>query len=182
MRERVLRLKSLRVPASRAVRVVLAFSLFLNVLACSDNDTQSIKGRGEDKASSKAIPSGQESPSTRVVDTGDPNTFLPQLAEHRWKLIIDGDLQHAYDYLSPDYRAKQERNDYAQEMRGRPVAWVSANYDSHECEGSATCNVNLRIIVRLQMPGTEQVESLNMVTEQWVKSGVYWYFVPNLRR
>lgn len=177
--ERDLGLRGVGILAIRGLRFGLTLSLIINVLACSDNGTQADESR---QSSGTSSPLGQAPASTSAVDTGDPSTLLPRLTEHRWKLIIEGDLESAYDYLSPSYRATQNRSDYAQEMRRRPVIWVSATYDSHECEGSDRCNVSLRVTVRLAMPRTEPVESLSLVTEKWVKSGGHWYFVPNPSR
>lgn len=161
----------------RRMRLVLILSTAVGLSACGDSDTEKPVEGPKANARGENASAGATGQVTGPITT-EPEAPLPLRASKRWSLIIGGNLELAYDFLSPAYRANQERKDYVNQMRSRPVTWVSADFVDQKCPSETACSANMRIEYKLTMPGSEAVESVNMATEQWVKSDGQWYFSP----
>jgi hypothetical protein len=99
----------------------------------------------------------------------------------RWNHLIGGEIDRAWDYLSPGYRSTRNRVGYIEAMSNRPVEWIAADYHSHSCdENGRFCTVNLKVTfkVRSRQTGVGDVEAFSYLSERWVKSGDIWYHVP----
>jgi hypothetical protein len=162
---------------ARRTILVLILSAAAVLSACGDSDAEKPVEGHNARASGENDSAGQAGQVIGPIttETEDP---LPVRASKRWSLIIGGNLELAYDFLSPAYRANQERKDYVNQMRGRPVTWVSADFVDQKCTSETECSASVRIEYKLTMPGSEAVESVNMATEQWVKAEGQWYFSP----
>jgi len=163
------------------VKRLLVFLAVLICAACNDQETDTRQTKGEASVSGADTPSS-ESPITEAHNCPDANTCVPMRSSSRWNLIIEGKPELAYAYLAPAYRAIQNRTDYINEMRNRPVTWVSFHYIEHRCESADSCNVTVQIDAKLHMSKTKDVETRNQVSEHWVRSEGNWYFVPHPRR
>lgn len=161
--------------ATQHLKIALACGLALALAACKTTQTQT--GGSADNA----IP-GEAPASATALASEDPNTSLPLRSALRWNLIIEGKPELAYDYLSPGYKATRERDDYANRIRNRPVKWTKIAYVDHDCASADACSVKLNIDFKLNMPQVGEVESTDVLIEQWVKSDGQWYFLPDERR
>lgn len=162
--------------ANQHLKLAFACSLALALAACKTTSTENSTSPGTDKVTPGAAPS------EAALASDDPNTSLPLRSAMRWNLIIEGKPELAYDYLSPGYRATRERDDYANRIRNRPVKWTKIAYVDHDCGSSDACSVKLNIDFKLNMPQVGEVESTDVLIEQWVKSDGQWYFLPDERR
>jgi len=97
----------------------------------------------------------------------------------RWELLIDKKFEEAYELLSPGYREVRPREDYVKIMRGRPVQWTRVLFKQAKCEAES-CIVDIEIHAQFEMPvmrvGT--VDTLTVLTENWILSDGEWYLVP----
>jgi hypothetical protein len=108
-----------------------------------------------------------------------PEETVEQRAVKRWELLIDKQYDQAYDLLSPGYREVRSKEDYVNIMRGRPLQWTRVHFRKADCEAEA-CSVDLEVHAEFEMPvlrvGT--VETLTVVTENWILDSGTWYLVP----
>lgn len=92
-------------------------------------------------------------------------------AEARWQALIKGDLDAAYQYLSPGSKATISLPVY--KATHKVGMYRTAKVDKVDCEGAA-CKVTLT--VRYDAKGFKGVDTL--LTEQWViESGQAWILV-----
>ncbi len=106
-------------------------------------------------------------------------TELQARVEERWKLLIDGKGEQAYDFLTPGVRSTLARDAYGDEMRSRPVKWLSAEALDGECEATS-CAARVLISFQFRMPatGAGDIKSQSALTERWVKLGDTWSHLP----
>jgi len=161
--------------ASKHLKIAFVCTLALALAACKTTSVETGTSTGSDKVTPSAAPG------TALTST-DPNTSLPLRSALRWNLIIEGKPELAYDYLSPGYRATRERGDYANRISNRPIKWTKIAYVDHDCGSIDACSVKLNIDFKLNMPQVGEVESTDVLIEQWVKSDGQWYFLPDERR
>ena len=100
-------------------------------------------------------------------------------AQQRWDAVIAGDLETAYTYYSPGFRATNSLIDYGVSMRVRKVRWTSAEYKSHDCEESR-CSVvfDIGYKVGAPVPGVSVYEGSDVIEDRWIKTDGQWWFVP----
>jgi hypothetical protein len=108
-----------------------------------------------------------------------PEDVVKVRAVARWESLIDKRFEDAYDYLSPGYREVRPKDDYVKVMASRPLQWTRAKFVSATCD-QETCAVSIEVHANFEMPvmrvGT--VETLTVVTENWIRSDGEWYLVP----
>ena len=109
-----------------------------------------------------------------------PTASIEQRSEQRWKLIIAGEFNKAFSYLSPGYRQTRVESEYAQSMATRPVRWTDAEYQDHTCSSADVCTVKILINFDLDLPiaNVGQVASLDVLEEKWIRVDGVWYFLP----
>ena len=103
-------------------------------------------------------------------DGGDPKVVVASRAEARWKMLVSGELESAYRYLSPATRKVVTLNSY----RGgiRPGMWRGAKVKSVVCaEELCTAVVVLAYDLR-NIKGLEKE-----LEESWIKDEGKWWFV-----
>ena len=92
-------------------------------------------------------------------------------AEARWQALIKGDLDAAYQYLSPGSKATIPLDVY--KATHKVGLYRAAKVDKVNCDGAA-CEVTLTI--RYDAKGFKNVDTL--LTEQWViEGGQAWILV-----
>lgn len=148
----------------RGARYALAVGMVLSVAACQSGP-------------------GKVRPSTDAEVSESPQEAVKLRAIKRWELLIDKRYEEAYDMLSPGYREVRSLEDYVKIMRGRPVQWTRVHFQDATCE-TDSCKVNIEVNAQLEMPvmrvGT--VDTLSVVTENWIFSDGEWYLVPEANR
>lgn len=129
--------------------------------------------------STKPPAAGGAEASTPMSNAANPALALAGRAEQRWKYLIEGKPELAYDYLSPGYRETRARDEYAELMRSRPVRWTGVQYQDQECDGEV-CKVRLMITYSLEMPVAMvgKVDSVDFQIENWLWIDDNWYFLP----
>lgn len=142
-------------------------------------------------ASNHASPTAVPGADPGVLGTGtdpyaSPEGFsalapvLEQRAENRWKLLIEGKGDKAYDFLSAGVRSSLDRDVYASDMRTRPVQWVSADALDGQCEAS-TCLVRVLVNVKfkIQAGGGRNMDTESVITERWIDVNGVWSHIPD---
>ncbi len=109
-----------------------------------------------------------------------PGEIVSERAKARWDALIRGDLQTAYDYLSPGYRQSTPFGRYRRKIRGVGL-WRKARVERVECDEAEVCKVLVMVDVHLVIPrsGGEPIESTNPVYERWIYSEGQWWYVPD---
>ncbi len=129
---------------------------------------------------------GGKSPFGSVDIRASPPGFGPfpaglkERAKKRWELLIAGKGEAAFDFLSAGVKSSLNRSAYANDMRSRPVKWISAEALDAKCE-AASCEVRMLMTVSFATPssGVEVMESQAGTTERWIKVGDGWFHIPD---
>lgn len=115
------------------------------------------------------------------VDKTNPDTIDKRSVE-RWNFLIAHQAEKAYDYLTPGFRATQERDVYARAMNNRPLQWKSATFKSKKCDGDrCTAYVDVTYAMKMQsIPGSKNVvESTSAQQETWIRVDGAWFYLPS---
>ena len=101
-------------------------------------------------------------------------------AQARWDALLKKETELAYDYLSPGARSTIAREQYASDMRNRPVRWKKAQVESKECASEDSCKVKvlLEYSAKLPMVAGGDVTSPAILEETWIAVDGVWYYVP----
>lgn len=98
---------------------------------------------------------------------------VTRLAQERWNLLLKGDLDGAYAYLSEGSRQLRTLEQY--KARIQLGLWRSVKVESAEC-AEDVCKVQVRVGYKLKRTGAVQ-EGETYVEERWVlESGRWGYF------
>lgn len=99
---------------------------------------------------------------------GEKQRFVAERAEARWHSLIKGDLDSAYQFLSPGTKAAKPLPVYKSQTR--PGAWRTAKVQKVACEREI-CNVTVKVgFAARQIPGLEMD-----VPETWIiEQGTAW--------
>lgn len=107
-----------------------------------------------------------------ALPSGSPEDLVRQRATARWEALISGDLDTAYGYLAPSYRAVRDLNQFRASISGA-VQWKGINIVGVECKPEA-CSARVRIDYSAAgMAGLFNTH----YDEQWVmEDGKWWLF------
>lgn len=96
-----------------------------------------------------------------------------------WDALLGGDINTAYEHLSPGYRSSVSLAQYQKQLLMKKVKWTSAKYIESECT-ETTCKVKISLgyTVFAAVPGVRSFSSAQTISENWVKVGRVWYMVP----
>ena len=103
--------------------------------------------------------------------------ILASRVEARWQSLIAGDMEKAYSYLSPEYRAVVNLQQYKSKF-GRVLDWRLARADDIRYDSPTVASVLVEVTYRLDLPGArgEQIENKKALAEKWLYSdGGWWY-------
>lgn len=104
-----------------------------------------------------------------------PEQAVTQRAEERWAALVDGDLDLAWTYTQPGYRAVVNQRQY----RGRFGAvgeWKGAQIHEVNCQAER-CSVRVRLTSVVNMPKFRNHEIDGFISETWVREdGQWWYY------
>ncbi len=117
-----------------------------------------------------------------ACDGGTPQSaeeIVGQRAKQRWDVLIKGDTEAAYGFLSPGSRSMTPLDVYERRLRNRIAKWESANVKSVQCEEDR-CKVGIEVTY-LYMGGNSafrgQTDQSGFV-ETWIQSDGGWWYVP----
>ena len=100
-------------------------------------------------------------------------------AQARWDLLLSGELNGAYGFLSPGYRSSVSSISYQRAMLLQKVRWSDAGYIDSEClENTCKVRISLDYVLLQAVPGVPRYDGSKTVEEDWIKSGGQWWFVP----
>lgn len=101
-------------------------------------------------------------------------------AQARWDHLIKGETDRAYDYLSAGARSTRTREQYAVDMRTRPVRWQKATVESKECASADSCVVKVLVEYSAKLPMVQggDVSAPAILEETWIAVDGVWYYVP----
>lgn len=98
-------------------------------------------------------------------------------AEARWGALIKGDVEKAYSYTTPEYRAvvslQHYRGKYGRVLNWRMARAVDVSYDD-----LTVATVSVEVTYRVDLPGKsgEMIETQKAITEKWIyKDREWWY-------
>jgi len=113
------------------------------------------------------------------MDRADP-AALEQLSEQRWRHLVAGEFDKAWEFFTPGYKAVEPKAAYVTAMKDRPVRWQGADYQSHECPEPEACQVKVavRFKVRVPVTGVGEVEATRVLTERWIFLDGQWAYLP----
>lgn len=106
---------------------------------------------------------------------------LEDRAQARWDHLLANQSAEAYQYLSPGYRSSVSLGAYQNQIAQKKVNWTGAQVLDSECS-ELSCKVRVMLNYRLfgAVPGVQQFDGKQLVTESWVNSdGQWWHIPPN---
>lgn len=101
-------------------------------------------------------------------------------AAERWQALIDGRLETAYSYESPEYREVYSFKQFARKINGVGL-WSKADVEDVSCKKDK-CVATMRIYVTIRVGRGFGVHKTNsLLKEQWIQDAVSgeWYHVSN---
>lgn len=112
-----------------------------------------------------------------VLAPAKPEDVVAKRAQARWSALLAGNLEEAYGYLLPSYRAVTTVGQYRGRF-GAAVSWTGAKVHSVSCSEPGRCEVRVIVsakpILRLR-PGQEISTTAD---EVWLlEDGVWGLFV-----
>lgn len=112
----------------------------------------------------------------------EPQT-LEERAQARWDLVAEGDFAQAWEYYTPGFRQRVERDVFVRDMRTRPVTWLGAEVLGTECEQEDRCLVTVEVRYKAEVPGMRQarseVEMSRPLDDEWIRLDGQWWYVQN---
>ena len=99
-----------------------------------------------------------------------PEATVRARAQERWDLLVKGDFEKAYAFLSPGSKQVQGEKDYV--ARLRRGFWKSAKVETVTCASADACDVGLSIEYEFQ--GRRTTTPLR---EKWVREGSEWWYL-----
>ena len=109
-----------------------------------------------------------------------PEERVLERAQQRWDLVLAGDIEGAYQFLSPGQRSAFSLENYQFKLAQARVRWLSAEAQGATC-GEEVCTARIEVGIRLvsPAPGVRNFEIDRPVEERWVKVNGEWWFVPD---
>ena len=104
--------------------------------------------------------------------------IVEERANQRWESILTGELDVAYEMLSPAQRSMISSLAYKRDVLGSPVRWKSAEVKEVECE-ELTCRVSIEVGMDIigAVPGVPRFTVQQDLEEQWILTDGSWWFV-----
>lgn len=105
---------------------------------------------------------------------------LKARAEARWGALIKGDIENAYTYTTPEYRAVVNLQQYKGKY-GRVVDWRGARVVDIGYDVPTVATVSVEVTYRVGLPGTggELIETQKAISEKWMYKNREWWYTSN---
>lgn len=104
-----------------------------------------------------------------------PEKVVGERTLERWQALIHRDLDKAYGYLSPGYRAVNSLKLYKARI-GKAVQWEDATLKKVSCTDKS-CEVTVSIHYRFAGPSGKH-EGDRLLNETWTLADDQWWFLP----
>ena len=109
-----------------------------------------------------------------------PEEIVRQRVNERWAALIDGRLETAYSYETPEYRELYPFVEYSKKIRG-VGSWQKVELENIECLNEK-CIVSIHIYVKMNVGrGFGVVESDARAKESWIQHSTTgeWYHISD---
>jgi hypothetical protein len=108
-----------------------------------------------------------------------PEAAVRARATQNWKVLLAGDLDGAYEFMPPSYRAVTPAATYKKGF-GAAVQWVSAEVTSVKCETEDKCIANVKVEAKpVMMPNRRTpIPIVNYYDQVWVRENNQWWLFP----
>ena len=105
---------------------------------------------------------------------------LEAQAEARWDALIKGDIEKAYLFTTPEYRAVVSLQQYKGKY-GRVVDWRMANVVNVSYDDLTVATVSVEVTYRIGLPGMrgETIETQKAILEKWIFMNREWWYTSN---
>lgn len=105
---------------------------------------------------------------------------LKARAEARWDALIKGDIEKAYIYTTPEYRAVVNLQQYKGKY-GRVLDWRGARVVDISYDVPTVATVSVEVTYRASLPGTggEMIETQSLISEKWIYKNREWWYTSN---
>ena len=109
-----------------------------------------------------------------------PEAAITQRITERWQHIMDKDYKAAYEFLTPGTRAVMPYPEYEMLLRQAQILWKGSTVKGITCDDAETCHAEVQLDIVVLMPGNGRgpTPTISVVTENWLKTGKQWYFLP----
>jgi len=110
-----------------------------------------------------------------------PEESLRQRVAERWSALIDGRLDEAYLFETPEYRKVYSYGHFRKGVHSGVGVWRKAEVEDIACKENK-CVVTVRVYVRIVFGrGFGSTESSSPVKEHWIRSSSTdeWYHVSD---
>ncbi|MHB1402301.1 MAG: hypothetical protein ACYCWB_07885 [Thiobacillus sp.] len=105
---------------------------------------------------------------------------LAARAEARWGALIKGDIENAYMYTTPEYRAVVNLQQYKGKY-GRVLDWRGARVVDISYDVPTVATVSVEVTYRVDLPGAggELIETQKTISEKWMYKNREWWYTSN---
>ena len=105
---------------------------------------------------------------------------LIERAEARWNALIKGDIEKAYTFTTPDYRAVVSAQQYRGKY-GRVADWRMARVVNVSYDVPTVAAVSVEVTYRVGIPGAggELIETQKSISEKWIYKDREWWYIAN---
>ena len=109
---------------------------------------------------------------------------LESSVNSRWQAITEGDMDTAYSYFTPGYKATESLDGFKLRMATAQlnIKWKEGVYKDAICASEDVCEVTAIVVYTYMFPKRSlgSVENVpTQVKEQWLKIDDRWYHLPN---
>jgi len=109
-----------------------------------------------------------------------PEEVVHQRVNERWKALIEGRVEKAYGYETPEYRELYALVDYSKTVHG-VGSWKKVDIEKIECvQDKCVASIIIYATIKLGM-GFEAVESDARAKENWIHHSTsgQWYHISD---
>lgn len=105
---------------------------------------------------------------------------LKARAESRWDALIKGDVEKAYTFTTPEYRAVVSPQQYRGKY-GRVVDWQVARVVNVSYDDPTVATVSVEVTYRVSLPGLggQTIETPKVIPEKWIYKNREWWYIAN---
>jgi hypothetical protein len=111
----------------------------------------------------------------RTTEMTQDERDVTQTAQQRWDFLIKGDVNAAYELLSPRYRAINPFSLYASGIK--VGGWKEARAVDAQCNAEI-CEVFIAVDLRVVFPGVGPTVAKSTQRERWIRDAGRWWHVP----
>ncbi len=105
-----------------------------------------------------------------------PEDAVSQRANQRWQALIKSDMDLAYTYNTPGYRAVVDKAGF-RSRTGIAGRWHSAEVASVSCDTPQRCKAVIKLQFSTLIPGHSKDRITTHIDETWLlEDGQWWIF------